>query len=78
MRVDTDHGLPEPTPDLIVAARLKSGLTQSAAAALVHASLRGWQDWEYGKGKKPMPLVYWELFLRKTGQYPFAMAEPPL
>jgi putative transcriptional regulator len=55
-----------PTAEEILEARKKAGLTQTEAGKLVHASLRGWQDWEYGK--REMPLVYWELFLVKTGQ----------
>jgi len=53
-------------PDLakIRAARKAAGLTQSEAAALVHAKMRTWQDWEGGRRK--MPLAAWELFLIKT------------
>jgi len=40
-------------------ARIKSGLTQKAAAELVHATLRTWQDWEYGKN--PINKAAWEL-----------------
>jgi putative transcriptional regulator len=59
-----------PTAEEILEARKKAGLTQTEAGKLVHASLRGWQDWEYGK--REMPLVYWELFLLKTKQAPSA------
>ncbi len=47
-------------------ARIKSGLTQKAAAELVHATLRTWQDWEYGKN--PINKAAWELFNIKTGE----------
>lgn len=54
-----------PTPALIEAQRRQVGLTQSAAAALVHSSLRGWQQWEAGHRK--MHPAFWELFLYKVG-----------
>ncbi len=47
-------------------ARLDSGLTQTQAGKLVHAKLRTWQDWEYGK--RPMNLASWELFNIKVKQ----------
>lgn len=47
-------------PTLIRSARQKSGLTQAQAGALIHAPLRTWQDWEYGK--RNMPQAKWELF----------------
>jgi DNA-binding transcriptional regulator YiaG len=37
-----------PTAKQIRAAREAAGLTQAAAAALIHSTLRTWQDWEAG------------------------------
>lgn len=56
----------QPAPDEICAAREAAGLTQSAAAALVHANLRSWQKWE--AGERAMHPAFWELFLIKSGQ----------
>lgn len=56
----------QPAPDEIRAAREAAGLTQSAAAALVHANLRSWQKWE--AGERAMHTAFWELFLIKSGQ----------
>lgn len=55
-----------PAPDEIRAGREAAGLTQSAAAALVHANLRSWQKWE--AGERAMHPAFWELFLIKSGQ----------
>lgn len=56
----------QPAPDEIRAGREAAGLTQSAAAALVHANLRSWQRWE--AGERAMHPAFWELFLIKSGQ----------
>ena len=56
----------QPTPDEIKEARKKAGLTQTAAASLVHKALRSWQQWEAGDRK--IDLDTWELFLIKTNQ----------
>lgn len=53
-----------PAPETIRAAREAAGLTQAAAAALVHAGLRSWSHWE--NGDRRMPAATWELFLIKT------------
>jgi putative transcriptional regulator len=53
-----------PTPADVRAARLAAALTQSAAAAVVHASLRAWQQWE--AGDRAMHPGLWELFQIKT------------
>lgn len=55
----------KPTSEQICAAREAAGLTQSAAAALVHANLRSWQKWE--AGERAMHPAFWELFLIKMG-----------
>lgn len=54
-----------PTPSDIIATRKSLGLSQSAAAAVVHADMRSWQRWEAGDRK--MHLAFWTLFLLKTG-----------
>jgi putative transcriptional regulator len=53
-----------PDPEQIRAAREAQGLTQTQAAALIHHSMRGWQDWEHGK--RTMHPGLWELFCIKT------------
>ena len=52
-----------PTPADIKSARTASGLSQSAAAALIYSTLRTWQDWEAGKAHMHPGL--WELFQTK-------------
>lgn len=54
----------KPTSEQICAAREAAGLTQSAAAALVHANLRSWQKWE--AGERAMHPAFWELFQIKS------------
>ncbi|MEA3036816.1 MAG: hypothetical protein QOH04_2593 [Sphingomonadales bacterium] len=54
-----------PSPTEIRAARAAAGLTQTAAAELVHATLRNWQQWE-GAERKMHPGL-WELFRIKAG-----------
>ncbi|MDX9742068.1 MAG: XRE family transcriptional regulator [Gammaproteobacteria bacterium] len=53
-----------PAPAEIRAAREASGLTQSQAAALIHSTLRTWQDWEADKARMHPGL--WEFFKLKT------------
>ncbi|WP_288076578.1 helix-turn-helix domain-containing protein [Pseudomonas sp.] len=53
-----------PLPEEIRAAREASGLSQTAAAELVHSKLRTWQQWEAGDRKMHPGL--WELFRLKT------------
>ena len=53
-----------PSPHEIRAARLRAGLTQAQAAALVGVQPRAWRYWE-GGGRK-MTAAVWELFLIKT------------
>lgn len=55
-----------PTPDEIRAARAAAGLTQPQAAALVHGTVRAWQEWE-GDRRKMHPGL-WELFRIKTAR----------
>ena len=52
-----------PAPEAIRAARLAAGLSQTAAAQLIHSTLRTWQDWEAGVARMHPGL--WELFLLK-------------
>lgn len=53
-----------PAPAEIRAAREAAGLSQTAAAALIHCTLRGWQEWE--AGNRRMHPGLWELFRIKT------------
>lgn len=46
--------------------RVGAGLTQTEAGLLVHASMRGWQEWEHGA--RVMRTATWELFLIKLWQ----------
>lgn len=65
-RYDAPHR--NPTTQEIRAARESAGLTQTEAAALIHCTMRGWQDWESGARK--MHPAFWELFrikVAKTG-----------
>lgn len=55
-----------PTPDEIRAVRTAAGLTQQQAAALIHCTTRGWEDWEGGQRK--MHPAFWELFRIKLGR----------
>ena len=57
----------QPTPAEVKAARVAAGLTQTEAAALVHAGLKTWQNWESEGGEaRKIRLPSWELFLIKT------------
>ena len=56
--------LSTPTPADIRAARESAGLTQPAAGALIHASMRAWQKWE--AGERRMHPAFWELFKIKV------------
>lgn len=53
-----------PAPAAVRAAREAAGLTQSAAAALVHSTLPRWQEWESGKHRMHPGLF--ELFTLKS------------
>ena len=55
-------------PSTIITARKEAGLTQSAAARLVHKSLRCWQQWE--AGDRAMCPAVWELFHIKSRSVP--------
>src|SRR3954464_9945785 len=54
-----------PTPAQIKAAREKAGLTQAAAAELVHTTWHTWQKWETpaadANNRRMLPAI-WELF----------------
>ncbi len=52
------------TPDLIRAARIRAGLNEVQAAALVEVGIGKWLDWECGGAR--MPYGLYELFLAKT------------
>jgi len=64
----TDSKMMSPTPAEIREARMHSELTQTEAAQVVRASLRGWQQWE--AGDRAMPPGLFELFMLKTDQWP--------
>lgn len=53
-----------PSPEQIREAREAAGLSQTEAAALIYAGLRGWQEWEAGNRK--MHPALWEFFLIKV------------
>lgn len=57
-----------PSPAEVRAAREAAGLTQTAAAALLHTTCRTWQQWEAGDRK--MHPAFWELFRIKTARAP--------
>lgn len=58
-------------PDSLRNLRIRAGLTQSEAAALVHRSLRNWQQWEYGERR--IDRAAWELIrLRLAGSIELA------
>ena len=63
-----DNPARNPSPTEVRAAREAAGLTQAQAAALVHASLRNWQQWEQKEGAnaRRMHPGLWELFRIKT------------
>ena len=54
------------SPKDVKAARLRAGLTQQAAAAVLNSGGRLWRAWESDKGK--MPTIKLEVFLIKTRQ----------
>lgn len=54
-----------PKPDEIRAAREAAGLSRRDAAALVYATVRGWEKWELGE--RSMHPAFWELFRHKLG-----------
>lgn len=55
-----------PTPEQIKEARRKVGLTQTQAGALVHTTVRTWQQWE--AGDRRMHPAFWELFQIKAAR----------
>ena len=57
-------------PSEIREARQAAGLSQTAAAALIHCSRSSWAEWEGGVSK--MHPAFWELFQIKstTGKTP--------
>lgn len=53
-----------PLPSAIKEIRSEIGISQTAAAALVHTTCRTWQQWE--AGDRRMHPAFWELFKIKT------------
>lgn len=56
-----------PTPEEIRDARGALGLSQRAAAELIHATERAWQEWE--AGNRRMHPGLWELFQIKRKEF---------
>lgn len=54
-----------PTTEEVRAAREAAGLSQTAAADLLHTTCRTWQQWE--AGDRRMHPAFWELFRIKIG-----------
>ena len=52
-----------PTPEMVKDARAESGITQKEASAMLHTSIRAYQQWESGARK--MHATFWELFTLK-------------
>ena len=52
-----------PTKEQVRSAREAAGMTQTQAAAVIHATLRAWQEWE--AGNRRMHPGLWELFRLK-------------
>lgn len=65
----TNHTAPNPRE-----ARKAAGLTQTAAAQLIGATLRTWQDWE--GGRRNMPHAKYALFCMLVTQRPEAPPTP--
>ena len=55
-----------PSPTEVRELRERHGLTQTQAATLVHANLRGYQRWELGE--RVMRADTWELMRIKLGE----------
>ena len=53
-----------PSPEEIRARREVGGLSQTAAAELIHTTCRVWQQWE--AGDRRMHPAFWELFKTKS------------
>ena len=53
-----------PEPGEVRTIRLSLGLSRPQAAAMVHATTHGWEDWE--DGDRPMHPATWELFRLKV------------
>ena len=66
-------GSAHPDPELIRETRGGVCQTQAQAAAVVHATVRTWQDWE--AGRRRMPLVAWQVYLLRHCQ-PGEMLRP--
>lgn len=57
-----------PSPQEILQARLKAGLSVPDAASIARVSARAWYTWE--AGTRAASESGWELFLLFTGQHP--------
>ncbi len=73
--LDLLAGLPEPSPDLVLAARTTAGHSQGQAALL--AGLGHGQRWyEIESGKKPMDRMRWAMYLLAIGEHPKLRVSP--
>lgn len=67
--VDLTAGLPDPTPELVLAARKTAGHSQHQAAML--AGFGHGQRWyEIESGKVPMDRMRWAMYLLAIGEHP--------
>lgn len=62
--INHPHQARNPAPPEIRAVREAAGLSQTAAAEIVHTTCRTWQQWEAGDRK--MHPAFWELFRIKS------------
>lgn len=66
---DPANAARNPKPAEVKAAREAAGLSQTAAAELIHTTCRTWQQWEAKEGTvghRRMHPAFWELFRIKS------------
>lgn len=67
--IDILAGLPDPTPEAILAARTAAGLSQAQCAALAGlADRRSW--WRVEAGERALHPAAWAVFLLSVGLHP--------
>lgn len=67
--VDLIAGLPDPTPELVLAARKTAGHSQHQAAMLTGFG-HGQRWYEIESGKVPMDRMRWAMYLLAIGEHP--------
>jgi len=67
--MDIEFLVSAPNKAEIRIARLCAGLSQDKAGALIGMKRRVWQLYEYGSGKRKMPVMLWTAFLLATDQH---------